>query len=147
MTKINKIQIKSFNELTSHQLYEIISLRIKVFCVEQDCPYQDVDGEDYEAIHVFIEEDNKIISYARIISSTEDPYSIGRVVVDAEFRSHGLAKKIMNCCIEYCLNQQVEIVISAQSYLKDFYKSLGFVSQSEYYLEDDIPHEKMQYKG
>ncbi len=147
MTTINKIQIKSFNELTSHQLYEIISLRMKVFCVEQECPYQDADGEDYEAIHVFIEEDNKVISYARVIPSTDGLYSIGRVVVDASFRSHGLAKKIMNCSIKYCLDHQAKIVISAQSYLKGFYLSLGFISLSEYYLEDDIPHEKMQYVG
>jgi ElaA protein len=37
----------------------------------------------------------------------------------------------------------VPIRISAQAYLIDFYKSLGFESVSEIYLEDDIPHVEM----
>lgn len=38
-----------------------------------------------------------------------------------------------------------EIRISAQAYLIDFYKSLGFEQVSEIYLEDDIEHIEMLY--
>lgn len=145
MTQLNQIQIKTFNELSSQQLYEILRLRMKVFCVEQNCPYQDADGMDYQAIHVFIEKENQIKAYARIIISDNRQHSIGRVVVDDKFRGEGLAKAIMKTGINYCLQHKANITLSAQSYLKEFYQSLGFKSLGEYYLEDDIPHEKMQY--
>jgi ElaA protein len=35
------------------------------------------------------------------------------------------------------------ITISAQAYLQKFYQELGFSTESEPYLEDDIPHIKM----
>ena len=38
-----------------------------------------------------------------------------------------------------------EIVISAQLYLEKFYTNLGFKTEGEPYLEDDIPHIKMRY--
>lgn len=38
------------------------------------------------------------------------------------------------------------IRISAQCYIKDFYKSLGFIEVSDIYLEDDIPHIEMLYE-
>jgi ElaA protein len=38
------------------------------------------------------------------------------------------------------------VKIGAQSYLLNFYESLGFVSTGEEYLEDDIPHTSMILK-
>jgi ElaA protein len=38
------------------------------------------------------------------------------------------------------------IQISAQKYLKAFYKSLGYEIVSDEYLEDGIPHLKMELK-
>jgi ElaA protein len=146
MTQINNIQIKTFDQLSSKQLYEILSLRMQVFCVEQKCPYQDADGEDYHAQHVFIEEGPAIVAYARILTKEDSTY-IGRVVVAKEYRNKSLAKAIMKHCINFCqLHYPVNnIIISAQSYLKNFYTGLGFQSLNQFYLEDDIPHEKMQY--
>ena len=37
------------------------------------------------------------------------------------------------------------IIISAQLYLQQFYESIGFVQVSDTYMEDGIPHIKMQY--
>ena len=36
------------------------------------------------------------------------------------------------------------IKIQAQAYLENFYKTFGFVSKSDIYLEDDIPHLDME---
>ena len=44
--------IKSFEELTKRELYEILRVRSEVFVVEQECVYQDLDGLDYDSIHV-----------------------------------------------------------------------------------------------
>ena len=43
------ITVKSFNQLTINELYEVLQLRSEVFVVEQDCVYQDIDGKDQNA--------------------------------------------------------------------------------------------------
>lgn len=45
--------VKSFDTLTSQELYEILALRSEIFIVEQNVPYQDLDGKDLDAIHIF----------------------------------------------------------------------------------------------
>ncbi len=54
--------IKPFNELTTTELYEILKTRAEAFVVEQNCPDQDLDSKDYNAIHVFSYDDNKRVS-------------------------------------------------------------------------------------
>ena len=37
---------KTFQELTVDELYELLRVRSEVFVVEQNCVYQDLDGDD-----------------------------------------------------------------------------------------------------
>ena len=37
---------KSFNELSTKELYDLLQLRSDVFVVEQNCVYLDPDGKD-----------------------------------------------------------------------------------------------------
>ncbi len=46
------IIVKSFEELSKMELYNLLQLRSEVFCVEQDCVYQDIDGKDEKSFHV-----------------------------------------------------------------------------------------------
>ncbi|MCF6287978.1 MAG: GNAT family N-acetyltransferase [Proteobacteria bacterium] len=146
MTKLLPIKNKSFAQLNKQELYSILQLRIQVFCVEQNCPYQDIDGLDQISQHFYIADGDKIIAYARVIPPQDNVCHIGRVVVAEDFRDNKLASKIMQSCIKYCQNHYCHsiIAISAQSYLRDFYHKLGFTSMGKHYLEDDIPHELMQ---
>lgn len=143
-------EIKHFDDLTTVELYKILKARIDVFVVEQNCPYEECDNKDYDSIHIFSEENNKIIAYLRIIPagiSCKEP-SIGRVLVNKEYRRQGTAEKMMYLALEY-INNNLEtdfIRISAQKYLLNFYKGLGFEKVSEEYLEDGIPHYEMLYK-
>lgn len=143
-----QIEIKSFDQLSKSQLYKIMALRMAVFCVEQECCYQDLDDEDQEAIHVLLSDDDRLIAYCRIIDIPNQCFSIGRVVVAKSHRGQKLANIIMKQSIDYCekIEKHNTIQISAQSYLQKFYYNLGFKSMNEYYLEDDIPHEKMIYQ-
>jgi ElaA protein len=145
-----QFEIKEFEDLTTAQLYKIIKARIDIFVVEQNCPYEECDNKDYDSIHIFSQENNEIIAYLRIIPagvSYKEP-SIGRVLVAKEYRRQGIAKKMMNKALVYISNnfENDSIRISAQKYLLDFYKSLGFEEVSDEYLEDGIPHHEMLYK-
>lgn len=142
--------IKKFSELENNELYQILELRCEVFVVEQNCAYNDVDNKDQDAYHLLLEDNKKIVAGLRILKKgiSYDQISIGRVVVSKEHRGLGIAKEMMLKAIEFIENDlnEKEIKISAQAYLIEFYKSIGFVEVSQVYLEDDIPHIDMLYK-
>jgi len=141
------ITTKTFSELNTEELYQILRLRTEVFVVEQNCIYQDLDNKDQKAIHIYYKENNEIVAYTRIFNSGEyykNP-SIGRVVVSKKKRGKELGKKIMISSIEY-INKNIKgdkIELSAQKYLDKFYKDLGFYKTGKDYLEDGIPHQRM----
>ncbi len=141
------IQVKTFDELSTDELYQIMRLRCEVFVVEQECVYQDLDNKDQRAIHVFAEENNQVVAYTRMFAPGDyfDNTSIGRVVVAKEHRKYGYGKEIMLASLGIARqrfpNSKVEI--SAQTYLTKFYGELGFEMFGKEYLEDGIPHVRM----
>lgn len=138
------IKTKTFKELTSDELYNLLQLRSEVFVVEQDCAYQDVDGKDQIALHIMGYKNNKIVAYTRVFKPGDyfDCASIGRVAVIKEEREHKYGYAIMKASIETIKKdlKETQIKLSAQTYLKAFYNNLGFKEIGEEYLEDGIPH-------
>ena len=141
------IKVKTYNELTLDELYGLLQLRVEVFCVEQNCVYQDLDGKDKKAIHVIGYKENTIVAYTRIFKPGDyfNEASIGRVVVAKNERQHKYGYDIMEASIKTVKDyfNETAIKLSAQSYLIKFYNNLGFKEVGEEYLEDDIPHIKM----
>jgi ElaA protein len=138
------ILVKTFNQLSLEELYGILKLRSDVFVVEQNCVYPDVDDKDQRAIHVILKKNNIVIGYTRIFKPGDyfDQASIGRVVVSKTERHNQYGTKIMEASIKtiYQEFQTNSIKISAQVYLNNFYKNLGFNPIGNSYLEDGIPH-------
>lgn len=141
-------KIKSFESLSVLELYDILKLRSAIFVVEQNCVYLDLDGKDKVALHLLGEFEGKIVAYSRLFKPgiSFDNASIGRVVVDANFRSRKWGHDLMQEAIQGIKTQfdETKITIGAQLYLKKFYESHGFIQSSEMYLEDDIPHIEMK---
>lgn len=139
-----KILTKSFAELSTKELYDILQLREAIFVVEQTCVYQDIDGKDEKALHVIGFKNDKIVAYCRIFKPGDyfETASIGRVVVAANERKFGYGHMIFEQSVEAVkiFFHETSIKISAQLYLKKFYESHGFQQVGEGYLEDDIPH-------
>jgi ElaA protein len=138
---------KHFNELSTTELYQILTVRNIVFVVEQNCVYLDTDDKDNKSWHLCGWDNGTLVAYARILPQgiSYKEASIGRVVTHPDFRKKGYGKLLMKEAIEKTLMQfnTSAIKISAQLYLLDFYTSLGFKTCSEQYLEDDIPHIEM----
>ncbi|WOC41177.1 GNAT family N-acetyltransferase [Polaribacter sp. HL-MS24] len=138
---------KKFTELTTTELYEILQIRSKVFVVEQDCVYQDLDGKDQKSLHVIGFKEDKIVAYSRIFKPGDyfQNASIGRVVVSISERKFGFGHDLMKASIKAIEDQYqvIDITISAQVYLQKFYESHGFFKIGESYLEDGIPHIRM----
>lgn len=143
-----QFKIISFDELLLRELYQILKLRSEIFVVEQNCVYNDLDGNDELAFHLLAVEKGKVIGYARILPAGTrfETTSIGRLVVDVKYRRKGWAREIMNKASTWAFDRWKinRIDISAQKYLKAFYLSLGYKIISDEYLEDGIPHFKMR---
>jgi ElaA protein len=62
------------SELSVSQLYALLQLRCAVFVVEQNCPYQDIDGDDLtgDNRHILGWKDDELVAYARILKSEDD---------------------------------------------------------------------------
>lgn len=140
---------KHFDELTGHELYQILQLRQIVFVVEQNCAYLDADGKDIHAHHLMgTDADGHLHTYTRLLPEgiSYDGYvSIGRVINSPTVRGKGYGKELMQVSIKKIreIYPGYPIKIGAQAYLKSFYESFGFVDINISYLEDGIPHLKM----
>ena len=141
-------KIKSFEDLSVHEIYDIMRLRSEIFVVEQNCVYLDLDGKDKLALHLYGEFEGKIVAHSRLFKPgiSFENASIGRVVVDANYRDRKYGHDLMRESIAGIKAHfgESKITIGAQLYLKKFYESHGFIQTSEMYLEDDIPHIEMK---
>ncbi len=143
-------KIEDWKSISKDVFYKCARLRIEVFVIEQDCPYQDFDLQDQHSYHVYATDElGDVMTYARIVIGVEkgNEVSIGRVIVHESQRRKNLGVELMNRCISY-ITDELEvpsIYISAQVYLTRFYQDLGFIAEGEEYLEDGIPHTEMLY--
>ncbi len=143
-------EIKSFESLTVYELYDILKLRSEIFVVEQNCVFLDMDDKDSLSLHLLGKYNGKIIAYSRLFDAGVyyKNASIGRVVVDANYRDKNIGNDLMQEAIAGIAKHfgESQITIGAQLYLKKFYERHGFVQTSQMYLEDDIEHIEMQRK-
>ena len=139
------MHVKRFDELTVNELYSILKLRVDVFVVEQHCSYPELDGCDRDALHVWLEDEEGIEAYVRVldrgVKSTHA--ALGRVI--AVKRRTGLGTRIVQAGIDTA--REVfgadTIYVEAQTYARGLYEKLGFRQISEEFLEDGIPHIRM----
>ncbi|MEM7054277.1 MAG: GNAT family N-acetyltransferase [Pseudomonadota bacterium] len=144
-------RVQRFDELSNDELYRILRARVEVFVVEQNCPYAELDGLDGAALHVSCldsdQSDATLLAYARILPAGHmfDEVAIGRVLTVESGRGLGLGRVLMRRALDVVVDRfgSVPVRISAQQYLERFYASIGFVVDSDVYLEDGIPHLQM----
>ena len=140
--------VKHFSQLTADELFLIYKLRVSVFVVEQNCPYQEVDDFDREAYHVFFRDEEGLQAYLRVLpGGTVFPeVSIGRVI--AVKRRCGIGSRLLAEGIRTAKEKlhAKTIRIEAQTYAKPFYERAGFRQTSAEFLEDGIPHIRMRWK-
>lgn len=140
--------VKTFDELTTQELYDVLKLRINVFVAEQACPYPEADDRDQEAIHVFLRDDDGIQAYLRVMDrgAESEHVSIGRVI--AVKRRCGLGTRVLVEGMRAARQRfgAHSIYLEAQSYAKSLYEKQGFRQVSDEFLLDGIPHIKMLWE-
>ena len=135
---------KTFEELTGDELYTILKARAAVFVVEQSCAYQDLDGRDAEAHHLWLADGDGLAAYLRICPEGERDVRIGRVLTTR--RGEGLGSRILKAGIESAKWMGAkQVCIEAQTHAVGFYEKQGFRCEGEVFLEDGIPHIRMTF--
>ena len=142
---------KKWKELSAKEIHDIYALRSRVFVVEQNCVYQDIDNKDSTAIHVYGIIEKKIIAYSRCFKAGDyfKETSFGRAVVEKKERGKGIGHELIKQTLKVMKANWPDqnIKISAQAQLSNFYKKHGFKTKGKKYLEDGIPHVGMHLKS
>ena len=144
-----KLHKKTFGELTLNELYELLRVRSEVFVVEQNCVYQDMDGDDKQSIHLWLTKEDRVVALARVCPAGVhlNEISIGRVITTE--RGKGYGEQIMRAAIAAAVEHfgATLIEIEAQEYAQGFYEKVGFHRVSDLFMLDNIPHIRMHWKG
>jgi ElaA protein len=138
---------KEFDELTTRELYEIARARTEIFLMEQHIVCRDLDGEDYRALHCFLEAENgTVMAYLRAMRSKEDAETvqIGRVL--SLTHGVGLGKRLMQLSLPEIRERRPckRLLLHAQTHAKGFYEKWGFAVTSAEFLEEGVPHVTME---
>ncbi|SMY12604.1 GNAT family N-acetyltransferase [Brevibacterium jeotgali] len=159
--------------LTLPELYGILQLRSRVFVVEQESLYLDLDGLDLlpGTLHLMLPAPGEVLrpakdshggasglsaeprGYARILpdgyedgpAARPGARSIGRVVTSPEARGRGLGRLLLQEAVR--LFGQKDLTLNAQSHLDGYYGSCGFSVSGPEFLEDGILHVPMHRPG
>ena len=145
-----QLHVKRFYELSLDELYALLRIRSEVFIVEQDCVYQDVDGDDKIAIHAWLTRGEKIVAMLRILPAgyhKMDSVSLGRVITTERGKGYG---EVM---VRHGLRLAVEMLgatcvkIQSQEQAKGFYAKVGFRPTSEPYMFEGLPPRGMIWEA
>ncbi|MGM8850546.1 GNAT family N-acetyltransferase [Salinicola halophyticus] len=137
-------------ELDPAELYALLSLREAVFVVEQQCPYQELDGHDLHGSthHLSVLAADHLAATLRlkVPEEIDRPVSIGRVVIHPDYRGGGLGHELLRAALTRIESRWPgrDARLSAQAHLQGYYGRHGFEPVGEIYVEDGIPHIDMQ---
>ena len=134
-------------DLDAATLYRLLTLRVEVFVVEQECPYRELDGVDLlpGTRHFWLADgDGRIVSTLRLVG--DDPlrgtgFRIGRVCTAAEERGRGHTARLMRAALAEVGEHPCRL--NAQTYLAAMYARHGFAIAGAEFVEDGIPHVPM----
>ncbi|MGL6070786.1 GNAT family N-acetyltransferase [Craterilacuibacter sp.] len=139
-----------FDGFSIHTLYAALALRDRVFVVEQDSVYGDIDGSDLACLHLRgLDQDGQLAAYARLIApgdKYQDASAIGRVVIEPALRGSGVGKALLAEAVRQCRTHWPDspIMLSAQADKLGFYQDFGFKVVSEPYDDGGILHVTMR---
>ncbi|MEV0683601.1 GNAT family N-acetyltransferase [Nocardia sp. NPDC050378] len=130
-------------DLDSATLYRLLTLRVAVFVVEQECAYPELDGRDLlpGTRHLWIDDDGEIAATLRLLEEP-DGFRIGRVCVAADARKRGYTTRLMQAALAETGSATVRL--DAQSHLVDMYAKFGFTVDGPEYDDDGIMHVPMR---
>lgn len=141
------IYFLKFQECSLTQLSDAYALRQRVFVIEQQCFYEDIDGYDPKAHHLFLYDGDVLCAYLRYFEPgiKYKEGSLGRIIVEKEYRGKEVGSVLIKTGIDKAreLTPGTSIRIEAQAPLTEYYSQYGFIPVSDVYKVDGIDHLQM----
>jgi predicted GNAT family N-acyltransferase len=126
---------------TSPDFARCFEIRLAVFVEEQNVPIEEEhDEHDETALHFLATLDDKPAGTARVLLK-HSTAKITRVAVLRAARGHGIGAALMRH-IESTVPAR-RFTLDAQLHALPFYEHLGYVAESEVFMEAGIPHRHM----
>ena len=139
---------KTWDQLTTPELYSFLKLRTDVFYVEQKVDDTELDNRDLEpaTIHYWIADGLGAAAYLRVLfdetAEHRDAHRVvGRVVVRGDRRGEGLAQQLFAQVLEQFGSEPM--MLHAQEYIAPLYAKSGFEAFGDVYQEAGIAHISM----
>lgn len=140
--KIKKIQNKKDFE-------QYLQLRCQVFVGEQDVD-PDIEYDDYDTLErddvVFVGAfiNNEIVGGLRFVIE-ESMIKVGRVVVNRDYRSKNIGKRLMDYVDVYAVNNGIKVAkLGAQLTAVGFYEKCGYSTYGDKFIDAGIDHIMMK---
>lgn len=126
---------------TFEQLEVAYHIRYLVFVVEQGCPIQD-EYDQYESVasHILVYDNENPIGTARW-RVVDGVAKLERICVLEAHRKSGVGKLIVSALEERARKRGLkQSKLHGQKQAEGFYHRLSYVTNSEPFIEDGIPH-------
>lgn len=125
-------------------LSEAFHIRKKVFVEEQGVPLEDefdeFDTLDGQCEHILVYFNEQPVGTGRI-RVVNDLGKLERICILKPYRKFGLGKIIINALEEIAEEMGVsQVKLHGQTHAEGFYQKLGYLTSSNIFMEDGIPH-------
>jgi ElaA protein len=144
-TSARVVHRSAWSALDPVTVHDLIALRLEIFVVEQNCPFQDLDGRDVEpdTEHLWTSDAAaRPTSYLRVLTEPDGVLLIGRVCTRADSRGAGLAGLLVSDVL--ARHPHRVAILNAQERLAGWYGRFGFRADGPRFLEDGIWHLPMR---
>jgi YbgC/YbaW family acyl-CoA thioester hydrolase len=122
------------------------AMRQAVFVEEQRIPVEiELDDADAGAVHaVAFNRFGAPVATGRLLQPAPGVAKIGRMAVHQAVRGSGVGRTVLDALVDTARNRgDTEVVLHAQTAVKDFYTRAGFTPRGAEFVEADIPHLEM----
>lgn len=130
--------------VTDSDLETAFHIRKEVFVKEQGVPLADeldeFDNLSGRCDHVLVYYDEQAVGTGRI-RVVDGLGKLERICILKSYRKYGLGKKIIQMLEEIAKDKGIaKVKLHGQTHAEEFYKKLGYMTSSDVFTEDGIPH-------
>ncbi|MDQ6418032.1 GNAT family N-acetyltransferase [Paenibacillus sp. LHD-117] len=126
------------------QLEKAYRIRTEVFVEEQGVPVEaEIDEHENASSHVLISYDGEPAGTGRV-RVVDGVAKLERICVREKFRKHQIGKAVMEALEAIAREQGLsKAKLHAQTQAAGFYERVGYKTDSEVFMEENIPHVRM----
>ena len=130
--------------VTDSDLETAFHIRKEVFVKEQGVPLADeldeFDNLYGQCDHVLVYYDEQAVGTGRV-RVVDGLGKLERICILKSYRKYGLGKKIIQTLEEIAKEKGIaKVKLHGQTHAEEFYKKLGYMTSSDVFTEDGIPH-------